>query len=32
MVAGRAREDLPLELAELSVVVHADDELVGGHV
>jgi glutamate 5-kinase len=31
MVAGRAREDLPAELAELAVVVHADDLVVGGH-
>jgi glutamate 5-kinase len=31
MVAGKAREDLPVELAELSVVVHADELVVGGH-
>jgi glutamate 5-kinase len=31
MVAGRAREDLPAELAELAVVVHADELVVGGH-
>jgi glutamate 5-kinase len=32
MVAGKAREDLPVELAELAVVVHADELVVGGHV
>jgi glutamate 5-kinase len=32
MVAGKAREDLPAELAELAVVVHADELVVGGHV
>jgi glutamate 5-kinase len=32
MVAGKAREDLPVELSELSVVVHADELVVGGHV
>jgi glutamate 5-kinase len=31
MVAGKAREDLPVELAELAVVVHADELVVGGH-
>jgi glutamate 5-kinase len=31
VVAGRAREDLPPELAELAVVVHADELAVGGH-
>lgn len=31
MVAGKAREDLPMELAELAVVVHADELVVGGH-
>jgi glutamate 5-kinase len=31
MVAGRAREDLPVELAELAVLVHADELVVGGH-
>jgi len=30
-VAGRAREDLPPALEELSVVVHADELVVGGH-
>jgi glutamate 5-kinase len=31
MVAGRAREELPVELAELAVLVHADELVVGGH-
>jgi glutamate 5-kinase len=31
LVAGRAREDLPAELAELAVLVHADELVVGGH-
>jgi glutamate 5-kinase len=31
MVAGKAREDLAAELAELSVLVHADELVVGGH-
>jgi glutamate 5-kinase len=31
MVAGRAREDLPEELRELTVLVHADEMVVGGH-
>jgi glutamate 5-kinase len=31
MVAGKARADLPPELAELAVVVHADELVVGGH-
>jgi glutamate 5-kinase len=31
MVAGKAREDLPVELAELAVVIHADELVVGGH-
>jgi glutamate 5-kinase len=31
MVAGRAREDLPEELQELAIVVHADEMVVGGH-
>jgi glutamate 5-kinase len=31
MVSGRTREDLPEELAELAVVVHADELVVGGH-
>jgi glutamate 5-kinase len=31
MVAGKAREELPVELAELAVVVHADELVVGGH-
>jgi glutamate 5-kinase len=31
MVAGKAREDLPTELAELAVVIHADELVVGGH-
>ena len=30
-VAGKSREDLPAELAELSVVVHADELVVGSH-
>ena len=30
-VAGRAREELPDELGELAVVVHADELVVGGH-
>ncbi len=32
MAAGRAREDLPEELATFAVVVHADDLVVGGHL
>jgi glutamate 5-kinase len=32
MVAGKAREDLPIELVELGVVVHADELVVGGHL
>mgnify|MGYP001365226118 CR=1 FL=1 len=32
MVAGKAREELPAELAELAIVVHADELVVGGHV
>jgi glutamate 5-kinase len=31
MVAGKAREDLPSELAELAVMIHADELVVGGH-
>lgn len=31
LVAGKAREDLPAERAELSVLVHADDLVIGGH-
>jgi len=31
MVAGRTRAELPSELAELAVVVHADELVVGGH-
>jgi glutamate 5-kinase len=31
LVAGKAREDLAQELAELAVVVHADELVVGGH-
>jgi glutamate 5-kinase len=31
MVAGKAREELPVEVAELAVVVHADELVVGGH-
>jgi hypothetical protein len=31
MVAGKARGELPPELAELAVVVHADELVVGGH-
>jgi glutamate 5-kinase len=31
MVAGRTRAELPPELAELAVVVHADELVVGGH-
>jgi glutamate 5-kinase len=31
MVAGKAREDLPAERAELGVLVHADELVVGGH-
>ena len=30
-VAGKAREDLSDPLAELAVVVHADELVVGGH-
>jgi hypothetical protein len=30
-VAGKARAELPAELAELAVVVHADELVVGGH-
>jgi glutamate 5-kinase len=32
LAAGRAREDLPEELAGLAVVVHADELVVGGHL
>jgi glutamate 5-kinase len=31
MVAGKAREELPVEVAELAIVVHADELVVGGH-
>jgi glutamate 5-kinase len=31
MVAGKAREELPEELQELAVLVHADEMVVGGH-
>jgi glutamate 5-kinase len=31
LVAGKAREDLPAERADLAVVVHADDLVIGGH-
>jgi glutamate 5-kinase len=31
MVAGRAREELPEELQELAILVHADEMVVGGH-
>jgi glutamate 5-kinase len=31
MVSGKAREDLSAELAELAVLVHADELVVGGH-
>jgi len=31
IVAGKARSELPPELAELAVVVHADELVVGGH-
>jgi glutamate 5-kinase len=31
MAAGKARDDLPEELAALAVVVHADEMVVGGH-
>ena len=31
MVAGKTREELPPELAEMAVVVHADELVVGGH-
>ena len=31
MAAGRAREDLPEELAALAVMVHADELVVGAH-
>ena len=31
MVAGKTRAELPPELAELAVVVHADELVVGGH-
>ncbi|MGD0525425.1 MAG: glutamate 5-kinase [Polyangiaceae bacterium] len=31
MVAGKTRADLPPELAELAVVVHADELVVGSH-
>jgi glutamate 5-kinase len=31
-VAGRGREDLPEPLADLVVIVHADELVVGGHV
>ncbi|HLK37849.1 MAG TPA: glutamate 5-kinase [Polyangiaceae bacterium] len=30
-VAGKARQELPPELVELAVVIHADDLVVGGH-
>ena len=32
LAAGRAREDLPEELAGLAVVVHADELVVGAHI
>ena len=32
LAAGKAREDLPEELASLAMVVHADDLVVGGHL
>jgi glutamate 5-kinase len=31
MAAGKARADLPEELAALAIVVHADEMVVGGH-
>jgi glutamate 5-kinase len=31
MVAGKAREELPQGLEELSIIVHADELVVGGH-
>jgi glutamate 5-kinase len=31
VVAGKTREDLPEELAELAIVVHADELVVGAH-
>jgi glutamate 5-kinase len=31
-VAGKARDDLPEALADLAVIVHADELVVGGHV
>lgn len=31
VVAGKAREDLPAERADLAVLVHADDLVIGGH-
>jgi glutamate 5-kinase len=31
MVAGKAREDLPESVAELALVVHADEMAVGVH-
>jgi glutamate 5-kinase len=31
MVAGKARDELPEELSELAVLVHADELVVGGH-
>jgi len=30
-VAGKTRRDLPPELAECAVVIHADELVVGGH-
>jgi glutamate 5-kinase len=30
-VAGKSREELPIELAELAVQIHADELVVGGH-
>ncbi len=32
LVAGKAREELPDDLQELAVLVHADELVVGGHV
>jgi glutamate 5-kinase len=31
LVAGKAREDLPAERADLAILVHADDLVIGGH-
>ncbi len=31
LVAGKTREDLPAERADLAVLVHADDLVIGGH-